>query len=72
MISKKSGKEKGKNCLKISMKEIEKPLINIEQLKLITFKNIIEGSRSINGVTWNKIKRLKGRNKNYGSIKKLI
>jgi len=72
MISKKSGKEKGKNCLKISMKEIEKPLISIDQLKLITFKNIIEGSRSINGVTWNKIKRLKGRNKNYGSIKKLI
>jgi hypothetical protein len=63
MISKKSGKEKGKNCLKISMKEIEKPSINIEQLKLITFKNIIEGSRLINGVTWNKIKRLKGRNK---------
>ena len=54
------------------MKEIEKPSINIEQLKLITFKNIIEGSRLINGVTWNKIKRLKGRNKNYGSIKKLI
>ena len=72
MISKKSGKEKGKNCLKISMKEIEKPLISIDQLKLITFKNIIEGSRLINGVTWNKIKRLKGRNKNYGSIKKLI
>jgi len=63
MISKKSGKEKGKNCLKISMKEIEKPSISIDQLKLITFKNIIEGSRSINGVTWNKIKRLKGRNK---------
>jgi hypothetical protein len=72
MISKKSGKEKGKNCLKISMKEIEKPSISIDQLKLITFKNIIEGSRSINGVTWNKIKKLKGRNKNYGSIKKLI
>ena len=63
MISKKSGKEKEKNYLKISMKEIEKPSINIEQLKLITFKNIIEGSRLINGVTWNKIKRLKGRNK---------
>ena len=72
MILKKSGKEKGKNCLKISMKEIEKPSISIDQLKLITFKNIIEGSRLINGVTWNKIKRLKGRNKNYGSIKKLI
>ena len=63
MISKKSGKEKGKNCLKISMKEIEKPSISIDQLKLITFKNIIEGSRSINGVTWNKIKRLKGKEK---------
>ena len=63
MISKKSGKEKGKNCLKISMKEIEKPSISIDQLKLITFKNIIEGSRSINGVTWNRIKQLKGRNK---------
>ena len=63
MISKKSGKEKGKNCLKISMKEIEKPLISIDQLKLITFKNIIEGSRLINGVTWNKIKRLKGKEK---------
>jgi hypothetical protein len=63
MISKKSGKEKGKNCLKISMKEIEKPSISIDQLKLITFKNIIEGSRLINGVTWNKIKRLKGKDK---------
>ena len=63
MISKKSGKEKGKNCLKISMKEIEKPSIDIEKLKLITFKNIVEGSMSINGVTWNKIKRLKGKEK---------
>ena len=53
-------------------KKIEKPSISIEELKLITFKNIIEGSRSVNGVTWNKIKRLKGRNKNYKSIKKLI
>jgi hypothetical protein len=63
MISKKSGKEKGKNYSKISMKEIEKPSITIEKLKLITFKNIIEGSMSINGVTWNKIKRLKGKEK---------
>jgi hypothetical protein len=45
MILKKSGKEKGKNYSKISMKEIEKPSISIEELKLITFKNIIEGSR---------------------------
>ena len=63
MISKKSGKEKEKNYLKISMKEIEKPSISIDQLKLITFKNIIEGSRLINGVTWNKIKRLKVKEK---------
>jgi hypothetical protein len=63
MILKKSGKEKGKNYLKTSMKEIEKPSIDIEKLKLITFKNIVEGSRSINGVTWNKIKRLKGKEK---------
>jgi hypothetical protein len=63
MILKKSGKEKGKNYLKTSMKEIEKPSIDIEKLKLITFKNIVEGSMSINGVTWNKIKRLKGKEK---------
>ena len=63
MILKKSGKEKGKNYSKISMKEIEKPSIDIEKLKLITFKNIVEGSMSINGVTWNKIKRLKGKEK---------
>ena len=63
MILKKSGKEKGKNYSKISMKEIEKPSISIDELKLITFKNIVEGSMSINGVTWNKIKRLKGKNK---------
>ena len=48
------------------MKEIEKPsikVIDIEKLELITFKNIVEGSMSINGVTWNKIKRLKGKDK---------
>jgi len=33
--------------------------LNIEKLAIQTFKNIIEGSRSINGVTWNKIKNLK-------------
>ena len=62
MISKKSGKEKGKNFKKTYMKEIEKfstKPIDIEELKLITFKNIIEGSRSVNGVTWNRIKNLK-------------
>jgi hypothetical protein len=33
--------------------------IDKEKLAIQTFKNIIEGSRSINGVTWNKIKNLK-------------
>jgi len=43
------------------MKEKDKLLIklNIEKLAIQTFKNIIEGSRSINGVTWNRIKNLK-------------
>lgn len=62
-ILKESGKRKGKNLNKTLMKEIKKEEYSIEKLMLITFKNIIEGSRSINGVTWNKIKQLKGRNK---------
>ena len=43
------------------MKEKDKhsTKLNIERLAIQTFKNIIEGSRSINGVTWNKIKNLK-------------
>jgi hypothetical protein len=43
------------------MKEKIKLLTKIEKEKLAiqTFKNIIEGSRSINGVTWNRIKNLK-------------
>jgi hypothetical protein len=66
MILKKSGRRKGKNFNKTYMKETEKlsiKPIDIEQLKLLTFSNIIEGSRSVNGVTWNKIKRLKGKDK---------
>ena len=41
MILKESGRKKGKNLNKTLMKEIEKPSIDIEELKLITFKNII-------------------------------
>lgn len=43
------------------MTEKEKLLtdIELEKLKIATFKNIIEGSRSINGVTWNRIKNYK-------------
>jgi hypothetical protein len=63
MILKESGRKKGKNLNKTLMKEIKKEKYSIEKLKLITFKNIVEGSRSVNGVTWNKIKRLKGKNK---------
>ena len=37
--------------------------IELEKLKIATFKNIIEGSRSINGVTWNRIKNYKGKDK---------
>ena len=37
--------------------------LNIEKLAIQTFKNIIEGSRSINGVTWNKIKNHKRKDK---------
>ncbi len=33
--------------------------IEKERLAIETFKNIIEGSRSVNGVTWNRIKNLK-------------
>ena len=43
------------------MKEKDKhsTKLNIERLAIQTFKNIIEGSRSINGVTWNRIKNLR-------------
>jgi len=43
------------------MKEKDKHSTDIDKEKLAiqTFKNIIEGSRSINGVTWNRIKNLK-------------
>ena len=37
--------------------------IELEKLKIATFKNIIEGSRSINGVTWNRIKNHKRKDK---------
>ena len=47
------------------MTEKEKLLtdIELEKLKIATFKNIIEGSRSINGVTWNRIKNHKRKDK---------
>ena len=46
-------------------KKIEKPLtkLELEKLEILTFSNCIYGSMYSDGVTWNKIKRLKGRNK---------
>ena len=37
--------------------------IDKNQLELETFKSILIGSYFSNGVTWNKIKRLKGKDK---------
>ena len=64
-ILKESGKRKGKNSKKTLMKEIEKPLtkLELEQLEIKTFSNCVVGSYYKNGVTWNKIKRLKGKDK---------
>jgi hypothetical protein len=46
-------------------KKTEKPLtkLEIEKLEILTFSNCIYGSMYSNGVTWNKIKRLKGKEK---------
>ena len=46
-------------------KKIEKPLtkLELEKLEILTFSNCIYGSMYSNGVTWNKIKRLKGKDK---------
>ena len=64
-ILKESGKRKGKNLKKTLMKETGKPLtkLELEQLKIKTFSNCVIGSYYKNGVTWNKIKRLKGKEK---------
>ena len=46
-------------------KKIEKALtkLELEQLEILTFSNCVYGSMYSNGVTWNKIKRLKGKEK---------
>ena len=46
-------------------KKIEKALtkLELEQLEILTFSNCVYGSMYSNGVTWNKIKRLKGKDK---------
>ena len=64
-ILRESGKRKGKNSKKTLMKETGKPLtkLELEQLEIKTFSNCVVGSYYKNGVTWNKIKRLKGKEK---------
>ena len=46
-------------------KKTEKPLtkLELEKLEILTFSNCIYGSMYSDGVTWNKIKRLKGKEK---------
>ena len=46
-------------------KKTEKPLtkLELERLEILTFSNCVYGSMYSNGVTWNKIKRLKGKEK---------
>jgi len=64
-ILRESGKRKGKNSKKTLMKETGKPLtkLELEQLEIKTFSNCVVGSYYKNGVTWNKIKRLKEKDK---------
>ena len=65
MISKKSGRRKGKNFNKTYMKETEKALTK-EQLKDLKEKmliSILEGSMACNGVYFNRYKNFKGKDK---------
>ena len=61
MISKKSGRRKGKNFNKTYMKETQKPLTK-EQLKSLKEKmlmSILQGSMACNGVYFNRYKNFK-------------
>ena len=65
MISKKSGRRKGKNFNKIYMKETQKSLTK-EQLKSLKEKmlmSILQGSMACNGVYFNRYKNFKGKDK---------
>lgn len=65
MISKKSGRKKGKNFNKTYMKEIEKALTK-EELKSLKEKmlmSILEGSMACNGVYFNRYRNFKGKDK---------
>ena len=65
MISKKSGRKKGKNFNKTYMKETEKALTK-EELKSLKEKmlmSILEGSMACNGVYFNRYRNFKGKDK---------
>jgi len=65
MISKKSGRRKGKNFKKTYMKETQKSLTK-EQLKSLKEKmlmSILQGSMACNGVYFNRYKNFKGKDK---------
>ena len=61
MISKKSGRRKGKNFNKTYMKETEKPLTRqeLKSLKEKMLMSILEGSMACNGVYFNRYKNFK-------------
>ena len=63
MISKKSGKRKGKNFNKTYMKETQKALTKqeLKSLKEKMLISILEGSMACNGVYFNRYKNFKGK-----------
>ena len=65
MISKKSGRRKGKNFNKTYMKETEKPLTRqeLKSLKEKMLMSILQGSMACNGVYFNRYRNFKGKDK---------
>ena len=65
MISKKSGRRKGKNFNKTYMKETQKALTKqeLKSLKEKMLISILEGSMACNGVYFNRYKNFKGKDK---------
>ena len=65
MISKKSGRRKGKNFNKTYMKETQKALTKqeLKSLKEKMLMSILQGSMACNGVYFNRYKNFKGKDK---------
>ena len=65
MISKKSGRRKGKNFNKTYMRETQKALTKqeLKSLKEKMLISILEGSMACNGVYFNRYKNFKGKDK---------